>query len=31
MAVYFTDEYRQSGYLTADPKGKVIRVYPAES
>jgi hypothetical protein len=31
MAVYFTDEYSQSGYLTADPKGKVIRVYPAES
>ncbi|CBG67774.1 MULTISPECIES: serine/threonine-protein kinase [Streptomyces] len=31
MAVYFSDEYSQSGYLEADPKGKVTRVYPAES
>ncbi|MFE7762479.1 protein kinase [Streptomyces sp. NPDC057438] len=31
MAVYFSDEYSQSGYLEADTKGKVTRVYPAES
>ncbi|WEH13630.1 serine/threonine protein kinase [Streptomyces sp. VNUA24] len=31
MAVYFSDEYSQSGYLEADPKGKVTRVYPADS
>lgn len=30
MAVYFSDEYSQSGYLEADPKGKVTRVYPAD-
>lgn len=31
MAIYFSDEYSQSGYLEADPKGKVTRVYPADS
>jgi serine/threonine protein kinase len=30
MAVYFSDEYNQSGYLEADPNGKVTRVYAAE-
>lgn len=29
MAVYLSDEYNQSGYLEADPNGKVTRVYPA--
>lgn len=29
MAVYLSDEYNQSGYLEADTKGKVTRVYPA--
>ncbi|MFF9038940.1 serine/threonine-protein kinase [Streptomyces sp. NPDC014892] len=29
MAVYLSDEYNQSGYLEADPDGKVTRVYPA--
>ena len=29
MAVYLTDDYG-TGYLVADPKGKVIRLYPAE-
>lgn len=29
MAVYLTDDYG-TGYLVADPKGKVTRLYPAE-
>jgi len=30
MAVYLSNEYSQSGYLEASPKGKVTRVMPAE-
>ncbi|WP_053847316.1 serine/threonine-protein kinase [Streptomyces sp. NRRL B-24085] len=30
MAVYLSNEYSQSGYLDATPKGKVTRVMPAE-
>jgi serine/threonine protein kinase len=30
MAVYLSNEYSQSGYLEATPKGKVTRVMPAE-
>ncbi|MGW0421889.1 serine/threonine-protein kinase [Streptomyces sp. NPDC003015] len=31
MAVYLSNEYSQSGYLDATPKGKVSRVMPAEN
>jgi hypothetical protein len=30
LAVYLSNEYNQSGYLEATPKGKVTRVMPAE-
>ncbi|MFF1302363.1 protein kinase [Streptomyces sp. NPDC058307] len=30
MAVYLSNEYSQSGYLEATPKGRVTRVMPAE-
>ncbi|MEU9166569.1 serine/threonine-protein kinase [Streptomyces sp. NPDC048420] len=30
MAVYLSNEYSQSGFLEADPNGKVTRVVPAE-
>ncbi|MEV7286339.1 serine/threonine-protein kinase [Streptomyces sp. NPDC093252] len=30
MAAYLINDYSQSGYLTADPDGKVIDVYPNE-
>ncbi|MFF4054936.1 serine/threonine-protein kinase [Streptomyces sp. NPDC001668] len=31
MAVYLSNEYSQTGYLEATPKGKVTRVMPAEN
>ncbi|MFJ9152412.1 serine/threonine-protein kinase [Streptomyces sp. NPDC102270] len=31
MAIYLSNEYSQSGYLDATPKGKVTRVMPAEN
>lgn len=30
MSVYFTDDYGKTGYLKADPKGKVTEVTPAD-